>query len=154
MRFWSDIPSAQRLPVKRLERMYTWPGSERLLAEKKALMVNPRCHVAVRWGAYWMPCSMRPKKGEDLCRHHGGSPPVVRMEHLVLDGPWAGLPARLANCFKRAGIKTRDELARMTDDRMLAIRNFGTASLVAVREWLSFQELEEERHYAGLVDLQ
>lgn len=53
--------------------------------------------------------------------------------------PFALFSSRTYNCLKRSGIQTVEELAEMTDQELLALRNFGKESLREVREHVPYR---------------
>ncbi len=72
------------------------------------------------------------RAGDDLSMLGGGDEPARRMRVEELD-----FSVRTSNCLKRAGVTTLGELADLTPQQLMDIRNFGQKSLDEVREKLA-----------------
>lgn len=72
----------------------------------------------------------------------------TKSDSLLIDS-WpvekAGFNVRVVHCLTAAGVKTVGELRSWTDDRLLRLRNFGTASLQNVRWFFRLSRYVEER---------
>ena len=94
------------------------------------------------------PIESKPEDSEPAIRAPAGNNPADFPGSRLLFAPSLdsiGLSNRVLNSLSRAGITKIQEATRMSDEKLLAINNFGQAALIELRE-----KLRELRNFEAL----
>jgi hypothetical protein len=160
VRLWAEVPESERLsPDVIAARMVgKW---ERRYGHGYLRQCEPRvggCAAAVRadWQYFsgrWRPCRQLATGAADgfpagLCHLHGGprtvnvSPPPAGPSGLH---SLERLSVRVYNILRSAGYTTAREVARLSDDELLGLRNLGYLALEEIRAVIGRDEAQPDQ---------